>query len=71
MPVGFSDIVEQVRVLDDESKRELLVLLRSWLREERREAILRSAEETVREHACGETKSGSLDDLMADLHATD
>lgn len=71
MVLAFSDIVEQIRLLDDGSKQALLDLLRSWLREERREQIARNARESREEYASGEARSGSLNDMMTDLYAED
>ena len=69
MATTFSDIVGYVRGLDVESKQEFLLLIRQWLIEERREQILCNAAEAEAEHASGESKSGTVDDLMADLYA--
>lgn len=71
MVLAFSDIVEQIRLLDDDSKQALLDLLHSWLREERREQIARNARESREEYASGKARSGSLDDMMTDLYAED
>ncbi len=71
MPTTFSEIVDHVRQLDPESKHELLRLLRQWVVEERREEILRHAEEAETEHAHGRAKTGSVDELIADLYAED
>jgi hypothetical protein len=67
----FSDIVGSVRKLDLESKEELVALIRRWLIEERRDEILRNAAEAEAEYARGESKSGAVEDLMADLYAAD
>ena len=69
MATTFSDIVGYVRGLDVESKQELLRLIRQWLIEERRDQILRRATEAETEHPRGESKSGAVEDLMADLYA--
>ena len=71
MPTAFSEIVDQVRSLDDESKHELMQLIRAWLREGRREAIYQSGRESEREYASGQIKRGSPDDLIADLYDED
>jgi hypothetical protein len=71
MEITFAEIVDQVRNLDGESKHELMELMRAWLVEDRREEIRRSAEQAEAEHAQGQTKSGSVNDLMADLYAKD
>lgn len=44
-------------------------LLQAWLVEERREEIRRNALEAERELDRGTLKSGTVDELMADLHA--
>lgn len=71
MQTTFSQIVEQVHQLDGKSKQDLVDLLRAWLVEERREEIFRNVQDAEREHALGRTRSGNLDDLMADLYAED
>ena len=71
MPTTFSEIAEQVHDLDSESKHELMKLIRAWLVDERREEILRNAKQAEAEHALGQTRAGSVDDLMADLYAED
>ncbi len=71
MALPFSDIVEQIRLLDDDSKQALLELLHSWLREERREQIARNARESREKYASGKARGGSLDDMMTDLYAED
>ena len=67
----FADIMENVRVLDTETKQDLLDTVRAWVIEERRDAILRNATETENEIEEGLAKSGSLDDLKADLYSDD
>jgi len=69
MNASYADIVEQVHRLEPEAKEELIGLLRAWLVEERRDEILRNAQQADRDHAEGKTKNGSIGDLMADLYA--
>jgi len=57
--------VENVRVLDTETKQDLFNAVRTWVIEERRDAILRNATETEKEIEEGLAKPGSLDDLTA------
>ena len=71
MATTFAQIVDEVHGLDQESKHELLEMIRAWLVEERREEICRNAVEAERELALGQVKRGSVDDLMADLHGED
>lgn len=71
MHTTFSDIVEQVRELDAESKTELLDLIRAWLIEERRDEIARNARLAEVECTRGDAKTGTVDDLMAGLYAED
>ena len=71
MATTFSDVVDQVQRLDSESKHELLELIRRWLVDERREEILQNARVAESAHARGETKSGGVDDLLADLDGED
>ena len=67
----FADIMENIRTLDVESKQDLLDAVHAWVIEDRRDTILRNAMETERELEQGLTKSGSLDDLKADLYSDD
>lgn len=67
----FANIVDEVHSLDVESKVELLKLLRSWLVEERREEIFKNAEKSLQEYKEGKANSGSIDDLVRDLHGED
>ena len=67
----FSDIMESIRGLDGESKQELLDAVRSWIIEERRDAILHNAIDAEMELEQGLTKSGSPRDLRTDLYADD
>ncbi len=71
MQTSFADIVESIQNLDTEAKRELLDLIQTWLIEERRQEIARNADTARAEHAQGKLKSGSIDELMADLHGED
>ena len=57
--------------LDHESKHELAEILRQWLVEERRSEILQNARQAKEELRHGQTKSGSLDDMMKDIYAED
>ncbi len=66
MPNTFAEIVDEVRELDDEAKRELAALLKSWLIEDRRSEIIANAENTEAEYSSGQTKSGDIDNLIAD-----
>ena len=65
----YSEIVEQVRQLDGDSKNDLLQLLHAWVIEERREEILRSAAAGRAEHGEGRAQCGGVDALMSDLNA--
>ena len=67
----YSELVDEVRHLDEESKQELADLIHAWLVEERREEILRNARRADEEIASGQAKRGGVDDLMADLNAED
>ena len=71
MSTTFAAIVEEVRALDKESKEDLLEPIRAWLIEERRGDILRNADRAEAEQAEGQTKSGDVEALMADLYAED
>ena len=71
MPNTFAQIADEIHGLDAESKRELAALIKSWLIEEHRGEIVESAEQSENEYQAGQTKSGNVDELMADLHAED
>jgi hypothetical protein len=71
MQTPFAEIVEQVHQLDSNSKLELMCLLRAWLIEERREEIAGNVQAAQQEYAQGRARSGTVDDLMADLYAED
>ncbi len=68
---SFSDIADQVHALDTKAKVGLLHLLQAWLTEERRNEIQQHARKAMAEYEAGETRSGSVDDLMADLYEKD
>ena len=67
----FADIMEHIRVLDLEAKQDLLDAVHAWVIEDRRDAILRNAAETEMDLEHGLARSGSLDDLKADLSSDD
>jgi len=71
MTTSFAEIAEQVQKLDVDEKEELLDLIRAWLSEQRREQIAENARLARTTYANGALKTGSLDDLMADLYAED
>jgi len=69
MGATFSSIVEELQQLDTDCKQELVRLLQAWLVEERREEIRRNALESEPQLDQGTLKSGTVDELMADLYA--
>lgn len=69
MATTFADIVNEVQSLDADAKRELMDLLSAWLVQERREEILRNAQQAKQEYSQGLAKRGGVNELMADLHA--
>jgi len=71
MSSTFAELVDEVQELDTDTKEELASLIKAWLIEERREGIVRNAMDTDRELQEGTSKSGGIDDLMADLDAED
>ena len=71
MAASFAEIAGQVQQLDVDEKEELLDLIRAWLSEQRREQIAENARDARAAYAQGNLKTGSLDDLMADLYAED
>ena len=64
----FAEIVAGVRQLDHESKGELTEMIRAWMIEERRAEILHNARAAEAELAHGQTRTGSVDDLLAGLY---
>ena len=71
MGATFADIVEEIRALDPDSQAEILHLIEAWLAEGRRQEIAHNARQARDAYAAGTLKSGTLDDLMADLYAED
>ena len=60
----FSDVVEIVKSLSTDEKREIQVLLQQYLREERREEIYNNFQSAKIEEQKGELKfSSSINDL--------
>ncbi|MBH8562718.1 hypothetical protein I8748_11095 [Nostoc sp. CENA67] len=54
--MSFSDVVEAIKGLSFEEKQELQLLLRQYLREERREEIYENFKTAQREEQNGELK---------------
>jgi len=71
MSPTFAELVERVHELDPESKQELMEMIHAWLVEERREEIRCNARLAEIELAQGQTKSGTVAELMADLYGQD
>lgn len=67
MTVKFAHIVDEIKVLDIESKEYLVELLRKLLVEERRKQIKRHSEEGLKEYKAGKIKFCSLKDIRASL----
>lgn len=60
-------ILREIGQLDREGKETLFEVLEKRIIEERRAEIAESRDETMREYQKGTLKSGSPDDLLADL----
>jgi hypothetical protein len=68
MSQTFADIVEDVKQLSPEEKAELQELLKKYLIEEKRRAILENAEAGLKEYREGKLQSFStVDELMDSL----
>ncbi|MFB2937566.1 MAG: hypothetical protein U7127_27635 [Phormidium sp.] len=60
----FSDVVEAIKELSTEEKREIQMLLQQYLREERREEIYNNFKAAQQEEQNGELKfSSSINEL--------
>ncbi len=57
--MSFSDVVEAIKSLSTEEKQEIQLLLRQYLREERREEIYENFQTTRVEEQNGELKFSS------------
>ncbi|MCA1623089.1 MAG: hypothetical protein LC768_15640 [Acidobacteria bacterium] len=65
MKITFAGVVEEVKQLSFDEKRELKDLLETYLIEERRQEILENGEQTKQELKKGELKfSSNTDELM-------
>jgi hypothetical protein len=70
MELTFAEVVDEVRDLPIEGKRELMRLLEKELIEARRDEILKNGEDAKRAYENGElTSYTDVDKLMADLNA--
>ena len=70
MELTFAEVVDEVRDLPIDGKRQLMHLLEVELIEARRDEILANGEAAKKAHDKGELKAYSnVDDLMADLNA--
>jgi len=70
MELTFAEVVDEMRELSIEGKRELMHLLEQELLEARRQEIRRNGEEARKAQENGELRSYSdVDELMADLNA--
>jgi len=64
MGAKFADIVDEVKRLDIESKEYLMDLIKKLLIEEKREEIMRNAEESLKEYEEGKIEFGTLIDKV-------
>ena len=65
MELTFAGVVDEVRQLSTDEKRELVEILESELLEERRSEILRNCEDSQKEYEEGTLVfSSNVDDLM-------
>jgi hypothetical protein len=63
-PMTFSDVVEEIKRLSTDEKREIQLLLQQYLREERRNEIYDNVELTQAEHQNGNLAfSANIQDL--------
>lgn len=70
MELTFAEVVDEVRDLPIDGKRQLMQLLEVELIEARRDEILENGEAAKQAFERGELKAYSnVDDLMADLNA--
>jgi len=70
MELTFAEVVDEVRDLPIDGKRQLMHLLEVELIEARRDEILANGEAAKKAYDKGELKAYSnVDDLMADLNA--
>jgi len=68
MSVKLAEIVDEIKVLDIETKEYLSDLIKKLLIEELRKDIKRHAEASLKEYKNGKIKFGSLKDIRASLH---
>ena len=70
MELTFAEVVDEVRELPIEGKRELMRLLEQELIDARREEILRNGEEAKKAYKNGDLKPYTdVDELITDLNA--
>lgn len=68
MNTNFAGVVEEVKQLSFDEKRELKDLLENYLIEERRQEILENGEQSKKEFQSGELKfSSDIDELIETL----
>lgn len=67
MHTTFAEAVETVESLSFEEKETLVDLFQKRLRDQRREQISRSIEESRREFAEGNFKAASVDEIMESI----
>jgi hypothetical protein len=63
----FQQALEMIEALPPEQREDLIELVRRRLIEERRERLARSISEARQEFERGETKRGTVDELMREL----
>ncbi len=69
MELTFAGVVDEVRQLSTDEKKELAEIIERDLMEERRSEILRNCEEGMREYEEGNLVfSSNVDELMASLN---
>jgi len=68
MSVKLAEIVDEIKVLDIETKEYLSDLIKKLLIEERRKEIKKHAEASHKEFKNGRIKFGSLKDIRVLLH---
>ncbi len=68
MTVKFANIVDEISILDIESKEYLMDLIKKQLVAERRKEIKKHADESIEEYHAGKIKFGSLKQLKIAVH---
>ncbi len=63
----FDNVIEIIESLPEEQRESLIEIVKKRLIEERRDRLAQSIKEAKEEYVRGETKQGTVDDLMREL----